>query len=220
MEYSPFTTWILSNGVSTQILELLIAVTILATIVSMARYVVGNKSYGIYAPIILAIAYSYTGLRYGLSITLVVVITSLLSYSVLRKIRMHYITRIAINYCILTISLIAFFMVIDKYGLTLENMRNVSPLATISIAALGDFFTKQYVKKSLKASLLTLFSTLAISALGWYVITRNVISDYFLNNLWIIPILILVNLLIGQFKGLRIKDLLRFNSIFNNKDNA
>ena len=97
MDYSPFTTWILNNGISDQTLELLIAISILATIVSIGRYIFGNKTYGIYAPIILAIAYSYTGLRYGLAITAIVIMTSLLSYSILRKIRMHYITRIAVN---------------------------------------------------------------------------------------------------------------------------
>jgi hypothetical protein len=220
MEYSPFTTWILNNGVSNQILELLIAMTIVATIVSLARYIFGSKSYGIYAPIILAISYSFTGLKYGLVITAVVIATSLLSYSILKKIRMHYITRIAINYCILTLSLITFFIVVNRFKFTLDNLENVPPLALISIAALGDFFTKQYVKKSLKTSIIILLSTIAISTIGWYVITRDVISTYLFNNLWIIPVLILVNILIGQFKGLRIKDLFRFRSIVRSKENA
>lgn len=220
MQYSPFTTWLLNHGISNQTLELLAAIAILATIVSIARYVFGSKSYGIYAPIILAIAYSYTGLRYGLVITAVVIATSLLSYSILKKIRMHYITRIAINYCILTISLMTFFILIDTFGLTLENMEYIPSLALISIAALGDFFTKQYVKKSLKTSFVLLFSTIAVSAIGWFTITRESISSYLINNLWIIPVLILVNILIGQFKGLRIKDFFRFRSIVRSKENA
>jgi hypothetical protein len=220
MQYSPFTTWLLDHGISDQTLELLIAITILATIVSLARYVFGSKSYGIYAPIIIAIAYSYTGLKYGLVITAVVIATSLLSYSILKKIRMHYITRIAINYCILTLSLMTFFVVVERFSLTLENLKNIPPLAMISIAALGDFFTKQYVKKSLKTSIIILLSTIIVSTMGWFVITRNVISNYLFNNLWIIPVLIVVNILIGQYKGLRIKDLFRFRSIVRSKDNA
>ena len=220
MQYSPFTTWILNHGVSDQTLELLIAITILATMVSIARYIFGSKSYGIYAPIILAIAYSYTGLKYGLAITTVVIVTSLLSYSILKKIRMHYITRIAINYCILALTLIIFFIAINYLGLGLDNMENIPPLATISIAVLGEFFTKQYVKKSFKSSILILLSTITISAIGWFVITRDVISTYLFNNLWIIPVLILLNILIGQFKGLRIKDFFRFRSAVRSKDNA
>ncbi len=209
-ETSKLTEWIMEHGVSQMVLEILIAMCIVATIVSIARYIVGNKTYGIYAPIILAIAYSYTGLKYGLSITLIVILTSLLSYSILKRIRMHYIARIATNYTILSIILILFFVLIDAFGLGLEKMSNIPPLAFICIAALSDFFIKQYVKKSLKSSFLTLFGTILIAIIGWFIISRELISEYVLNNLWIIPLLVIVNILLGMFRGLRIKDYFRF----------
>ncbi|HBB64615.1 hypothetical protein A3K02_00965 [candidate division WS6 bacterium RIFOXYD1_FULL_33_8] len=209
-ETSKLTEWLLSHGISQMVLELLIAMCIVATIVSIARYLVGSKTYGIFAPILLAIAYSYTGLKYGLAITLVVILTSLLSYSVLKKIRMHYITRIATNYTILSITLILFFVLIDQFGLGLENMSNIPPLAFISIATLSDFFIKQFVKKSLPSSLMSLFGTVVVAIVGWFVISREIISDYALNNLWIVPLLTAINILLGLFKGLRFKDYLRF----------
>ncbi len=209
-ETSKLTEWILSNGVSETVLELLIAVCILATVVSIARYIFDSKTYGIYAPILLAIAYSYTGLKYGLAITLVVILTSLLSFSVLNKIRMHYITRIATNYTVLSMVLILFFILIERFGLGLENMANIPPLAFISIAALSDFFIKQYLKKSLQGSLITLFGTIFVAVIGWFVITREIISEYMLNNLWILPLLTILNILLGRFTGLRLKDYLRF----------
>lgn len=220
MEYSFFTQLLLDNGISRQILELLVAITLLATLVSIARYIFGSKTYGIYAPIILAISYSYSGLRYGLVVTATVIITTLISYSIIKKIRMHYITRIAINYCLLSITLVLLFLVVDRYGLGLENMANIPALAVISIAALSDFFIKQYVRKSLKTTALILGSTILIAVIGWYLITRQNVSDFMINNLWIIPSLIFVNLLVGQFKGLRIKDFLRFNSILSEKENV
>jgi len=210
----------ITTGVPQQVLELLLAVMIVATIVSIARYVIGSKTYGIYAPIILAIAYSYTGLKYGLAITLIVILTTLLSYTILRKVRMHYIARIAVNYCLLAIMLVVFFIVVERFGLGLENMTNISGLAVISIAALSDFFIKQYVKKSFKSSVMILSSTVIIAALGWFVITRDAVSEYFINNLWIVPLLIVFNIFIGQFAGLRVKDLFRFKSISQNKDNV
>jgi hypothetical protein len=220
MEYSFFTQLLLDNGISRQILELLVAITLLATLVSIARYIFGSKTYGIYAPIILAISYSYSGLRYGLVVTATVIITTLISYSIIKKIRMHYITRIAINYCLLSITLVLLFLVVDRYRLGLENMSNIAPLAVISIAALSDFFIKQYVRKSLQTTALILGSTILIAVIGWYLITRQNVSDFMINNLWIIPSLIFVNLLVGQFKGLRIKDFLRFNSIISEKENV
>lgn len=217
-EYTLVTQWIINHGVSEQILKILVAISIVATIVSITRYVFGIKSYGIYVPVILAISYSYTGLRYGLSITLIVIATTLLSYSFLSKIRMHYITRIAINYCILAIVLILSIVAINEFGLGLENISNIPALALIAIASLSDFFIKQYVKKSLKSTIRSLFETLLISTLGWFLITRALISDYLINNIWSIPLLALVNLLIGQVKTLRIKEYLRFKSVTKEND--
>ncbi len=217
-ETSKLTEWIIEHGVSQMVLEILISMCIVSTIVSIARYLIGNKTYGIYAPIILAIAYSYTGLKYGLAITLVVILTSLLSYSILKKIRMHYITRIATNYTILSIVLVGFFILIDIFGLGLENMSNIPPLAFICIAALSDFFIKQYVKKSFKSSIITLLETILVAIVGWFVITRSLISDYVLNNLWVIPMLVIVNILLGMYKSLRFKDLFRFRLINKEDD--
>ncbi len=217
-EIPQLTNWIINQGVSQMVLEIMISLCIVATIVSIARYVFGSKTYGIYAPIILAIAYSYTGLRYGLAITLIVILTSLLSYSILKKIRMHYITRIATNYIILSIVLVFFFVVINTFGLGLDNMSKIPPLAFISITALSDFFIKQYIQKSFKTSFMTLFGTIFVAIVGWFIITRDIISDFVLNNLWIVPLLALFNILLGMFKGLRVKDYFRFR-LTNKEEN-
>ena len=126
---------------------------------------------------------------------------------------MHYITRIATNYIILSIVLMLFFILVNNFRLGFDNMSNIPPLAFISIAALSDFFIKQYLQKSLKTSGMTLVGTIAVAIVGWFVITRDVISDYVLNNLWIIPLLALLNILLGMFKGLRVKDYFRFRFI-------
>lgn len=220
MQYLTFTEWILQNGISEQTLQLLVAITILATIVSTFRYIFGTKSYGIYAPIILAISYSYTGLRYGLAITALVIFTTLVSYTILKRIRMHYITRIAINYCILAMSLTLFIVLIHNFGLGLQNISQIPPLALISIATLSDFFIKQYIQKSAKLTYSTLTGTVLIAIVGWFIITRESVSVYIVNNLWIIPLLVIVNTLLGQFKELRIKEIIRFKSIINEKEDA
>jgi len=220
MDYTPFTKWVLDNGITERTLELLVGIAIVATIVSLARYLVGSKSFGIYVPIILAVAYTYTGLRYGLIITTVVIASSLLSSLILNKIRMHYISRMAINYCLIIMTMIVFFIAVKKYSLGLPNMSLIQPLAIISIIGLSDFFVKQQIKKGFKTSILVLASTIIIASLGWFIITREIISAFMINNLWIIPALIVANILIGQFSGLRFKDLLRFRTIIQDKENV
>ena len=220
MDYTPFTKWVIDNGISEGVLELILGITIVATIVSIARYIVGSKTFGIYAPIILSVSFLFTGLKYGLVITAIVIGISLLSYTLLSKIRMHYIARIAINYCLMSIVFLLCLMLIKYFGFGLQNMSFIQPLAIISIFALSDFFIKQYVKKGFKNTFMTLSSTIIISALGWFIITIAVIYSFLINNLWILPTLIILNIIIGQFTGLRLKDIFRFQSIIQDKENA
>lgn len=57
---------------------------------------------------------------------------------------------------------------------------------------------------------MTLLGTIVVAIVGWFVITRDIISSFVLNNLWIVPLLAVFNVLLGMFKGLRVKDYFRF----------
>ena len=93
---------------------------------------------------------------------------------------------------------------------------NIVP-SSVTTDVFIDFFIRQYIKKSIKTSVVTLLGTILVAIAGWFIITRDIISNYILNNLWIIPLLTLFNILLGTFKGLRIKDFFRFR--FTTREN-
>ncbi len=208
-----FTSWIIEQGVRQDILEMLIFIPVLATLVSIVRYVIGLKTFGIYAPILLAISYSLTGLRYGLILTTAVAISTVIGYTTLRRIRMHYTTRLATNYVIVAI-LVTF--AIALFGslpyLNLENFRIINPLGVVSIVALSDFFVKTYVKKSPSATIRVIAETTMVAIVGWYLITSDRLIGLIMENLWVVPVLLVFNLIIGRYQGLRFKDIFRFKT--------
>lgn len=221
---SEINQWIMAHGVSYEVLQIVVFIPLIATLISLARYFVGFKAFGVYAPIILAIAYKYTGLRYGLIITTLVVLSSIITYSVLKRIRMHYITRISVNYTIMSVMIVLGIAVVDAVpALGFDNFTSVNPLGVISIAALSDFFVKMHVKKGIEKTVRTLLENLIISILGWYIITSKEVVEYLLNNLWFIPVILLINILTGKYTGLRFKDLFRFKALADdtreNKEN-
>lgn len=215
-----FTNWLLSLSIPKEVLEILIIIPLLATLISIGRYVIGLKTLGIYAPIILAIGFKLTGLRYGLVLTFLVVIASLIGYRLLSKFRMHYITRVAANYALLSILLISGIITFDNIPfLNLGNFDLINPIGVVLIATLSDFFIKMYVKKNLSASFRALLETVLVSSIGWYLITSPRLIEALFKNLWMLPILIAVNLFLGQYKGFRLKEVFRFRSIPNELDN-
>jgi hypothetical protein len=216
-EISSLSSWIIQNGVPQETLEIIVLIPILATVVSFSRYFLGFKTFGIYAPIILALAYHFTGLGYGLILTTAVITSTIVTYSVLRKIRMHYITRIAINYTVLSVFLIATLMAFENLPvLGFTNFDAINPLMIFSIAALSDFFIKQYVKKTIKGTVRRILETTLVSILGWVIIRSGTITEYIVSNLWILPLLAIINVILGAFKGLRLRDYIRFRSISEN----
>ena len=101
-------------------------------------------------------------------------------------------------------------MLFQSLPLGFDNFNRINPLAIVSIAALSDFFIKMYVKKSIAITTRVLLETVVVAIIGWYFINSSNLINYIIYNLWIIPLLILVNLAIGMYTGLRFKELFRF----------
>lgn len=223
-----FTTWLTQYGFTQQMILFLLYIPVIATVVNASRYVVGMKMYGIYAPVILAFAYYFTGVKFGLLVTVAVILATLLTYTILRKIRMHYLSRIAINYTVISFFIIGIIILneISPIQLTDEDymLTAVTPLGLVLIATLSDFFIKQYVKKSFIVTMRSLIETVIVALIGWGIIilglstdgTINPFGEFLLTQIWIYPVLVLLNVFIGQYAGLRLKDFSRFKRVWQN----
>ncbi|MCA9376325.1 hypothetical protein H6763_03305 [Candidatus Nomurabacteria bacterium] len=217
---SEITTWITQHGVTEQMLILLLFIPIIATIVNLSRYLIGFKTLGIYAPMTLSFAYIFTGIRFGLLVTLAVILSTLLTYSLLKKIRMHYLSRITINYILISVLVVGVIVLNDVSPISLttehHDATTIPPLGVILIATLSDFFIKQYVKKDFLNSARSLGETVLVGIAGWLALRSPQLQQFVLNNVWIFLILLLVNLGLGKYTGMRFKDLLRFEQILKN----
>jgi hypothetical protein len=196
-----------------ELIELIIFIPIIATLISIGRYLLGLKTLSIYAPIILAIGLKLTGLKYGLIITAFVIIVSIIGHELLKRIRMHYITRVATNYIILASALLVTFLMLSILPIKIDFIKDINPIGLILIATLSDSFIKMYVKKNLISSIRSLLETLIISVAGWYIITSPNIINWIISNIWIIALLIIINLLLGQYTGFRLKEVFRFGGV-------
>jgi hypothetical protein len=212
---SDLTSWLLNRGVTEDILLVLTFVPVLVTITSFSRYITGVKSFGLYTSIILSFAYYYMGFVQGFSIVLLVVFTSWIVRNMLRSFSLHYLSRLSIVYTVISIVVLAF--IIGTSYIPSDNryldFTAISFLPLIMIISVADRFMASYIKKDLMTAARLTGETLVISFFGWVLLRWDVTHSFFLNNLWIIPVLILVNILIGQFSGLRGTEFLRFAQV-------
>lgn len=215
-----FTSWLMDRGVTEDILLVLTFVPLLVTITSFSRYISGIKTFGLYTSIILSFAYYYMGFVQGFSIVLLVVITSWVVRNLLRKISLHYFSRLSLVYT--AISMVIFAFILATSYIPVKNayldFTAISFLPLIMIISVADRFMASYVKKDLMTAARLTGETLGISCVGWILMRWDVTHHLFLNNLWVIPLLILVNFLIGQYSGLRWTEFLRFTQVIRHVD--
>ena len=212
------TNWLINNGLTIDLLTLLLFIPVIATLLNFSRYIVGAKTLGVYPTLALAFAFYLSGARYGIIITVIVTAITLLVHTLTKKFRMHYISRISINYILISILLIGFLVIMEKLPFINTDLefKNVSAVSIILITTLSDFIIKTYIKKDLFTTSRSIIETLIIASIGWAIIRFDVIAMFMINNLWIILVLIVINIMIGQTKALRLTDLLRFNQLFKN----
>lgn len=214
------TTWLIEQGVSEDILMVLVFIAVLATLTTFSRYVTGIKTFGIYASMVLAFAYYYMGFVQAFTITIIVVLSTWIIRNILKTIRLHYLSRLAIVYCG-NVLMILLFIVLTSF-LPGDNryldFTHVTPLALVLIITVTDRFIASYVKKDFATAARLIGETLLISVIGWALMRWDVTREFFVNNLWIILVLIITNILVGQYTGFRWTEFIRFNQVIRNAE--
>lgn len=212
--------WLLERGMSEDILLVLTFIPLLVTLTTISRYITGIKTFGIYASMVLAFAYYYMGFIQGFTVTLLIVICSWIVRHLLKRRRLHYLSRLAIVYTCITIFLAA-FMITMSYVPSSSPYFNFLALPVLPLAmiiSITDRFMSTYVKKDFTTALQLTAETLLLSLLGWGLMRWDVTREFFTTHLWIVPLLILVNILVGQYSGLRWTEFIRFIQVIQHGD--
>lgn len=202
-------------NITNDIVILLLYIPIIVTITNVVRYIIGIKTLALYPTIVLTFAYFFTGFKYGMLFTAIVVIVALLAHSVLKRIRMHYVSRTAINYTIVAISTLLILYLLFRIPFTAQyfDPLGISLEGLILIITLADFVIKTSINKDFSTTIKLITSTILIGLLGLISFSFIGFTNFIVQNAWIIPLLIIANLLIGRTTSLKLADFLRFRSL-------
>jgi hypothetical protein len=207
-------------------LLLILTLPLVATITGIFKHVIGIKTLSIYAPIVLTFAFYemgfieadgksdfIRGLKFGLVLYLIVFLSSALIYKLVRSFRMHYVPK---NALILTgvvssiiLSLFLGTLIFEKKGLIYLDVFSIIMIATLSETFVSSLGRKSFTNTSKLAiqTLLTAVLSYAIISLDQ---SRNLIINY---SIILIFALLIINLYIGRFLGLRLSEYWRFKEL-------
>lgn len=213
-------------------IHLLLLLPLVLTIVGIFRYVIGLKTISVYAPVILTFAFFefgliknqqgfaidvIQGLKFGIVLFGVVCLSTILLYNILRYIRMHYVPKTTLvltgTSIILVVTIIAATYIFNRKGLIYLDV-----ISVIMITILGENIISILSRKSLIMTVRVILETLLIALLSYLAIVSEPIQSLVTYQPWLlIGGLIVLNIFIGKFWGLRLTEYWRFRElIFTN----
>ncbi len=199
----------IDRGVSTNTIVLLLLLPLVATLVSFLHYVVGFSGYGIFMPTMIAVAFLATGFFGGLLLFALILMISLLGNMVLKKFKIHFWPARAIN--LMFISVAVFVLMLVTSFVNMIDISEISIFPILFMILLAEEFTRTQLVKSKKEAKNLTIGTIILAIVGAMVMNFGMIQSLVLNYPgWIILIVLVANLVIGNYSGIRLTEIKRF----------
>lgn len=212
--------WMISKaverGVSTNTIVLLLLLPLVATVVSFLHYVVGFSGYGIFMPTMIAVAFLATGIFGGLLLFALVLMISLLGNMILKKFKIHFWPARAINLMFISIAVFG-LMLLSSY-INIVDISEISIFPILFMILLTEEFVRTQLVKSKKEAKNLMIGTIVLAVTGTLIMNFNSIQNLVLRNPEVVILVVLIsNLIIGNYSGMRLTEIKRFKSAIRSK---
>ncbi len=207
------------RGVPTNTIVLLLLLPLVATLASFLHYVVGLSGYGIFMPTMIAVAFLATGFFGGLLLFALILMISLLGNVILKKLKIHFWPARAIN--LLFISVAVFGLMILTSFVDLIDISKISIFPILFMILLAEDFVRTQLVKSKNEAKNLMIGTIVLAITGAVIMNFESIQDLVLRYPELILLIVLVaNLVIGNYSGIRLMEIKRFKGAIREKKNV
>ncbi len=197
-----------STSSRSEALTLLTTIPVTAALVVGIRTLVGLVTFGVFAPILLTIAFEQIGFVRGIGMFAVILATGLLVQPLLRRLYLPRVARLAV----LVALVVEVMLVLDLY---LEEFIPGGPGAAafpvVVLAIMVERFWTNWEEDSLATALKTCGWTLAVASIAYPILVAGPVQSWVDRAPWMVALLGgLLSLLFGRYRGLRLLELTRF----------
>jgi len=203
--------YLINRGVSTDNIILMLMLPIIATIIAFTRQFLGIKTFGIYTPTIITLSFIATGLKYGLTIFLVILVVATLIRLLFRKFRLLYLPRMAMMLTIVAFTILTMFVIGAATNRT--GIIGLSILPILVLIILVEKFIAIQMEKGPRTAIMLSLETILVSVACYYVVSWDVLSTFILAYPEALLLTFVINILMGKWVGLRISEYIRFRAI-------
>lgn len=193
----------------------IVLLPVVATLVSFVRQVIGIEMFNAYAPIIATYAFLGTGMVNGLAISIIVLLAAILFRSFMKKVRLHYLPRMSLLITLIAICILI-LLPLSTYVPILD-ISNISVTSIVLFIVLSEIYLTTDVQKGYKEAGKLYVETIVVASLIFLLINWSAFRNLLISYPEVIVVFIIINLILGRWKGLRLTEIYRFRSIIKQK---
>ena len=209
--FSKLVTYFVSQGITQNVVYLLLVVPFLTFLTAFIRQVVGISTYGVYAPLVLSLSFLALGFEFGLSVFLVTLFVSYLIRVLFEKVELLYIPRLSLLLSALALS---FFLVLGFAAYLKVNLNlSLAIFPMLVMSTVSEKFLSAQSEEGMKNAIIVAVETVFVSLLGYFIFNYSSVKDAILATPELLLLPILGNVWLGKFTGLRLTEYFKFRSL-------
>ncbi|MFH1561510.1 MAG: 7TM domain-containing protein [Patescibacteria group bacterium] len=205
----------ISQGAPTNTIVLLLLLPFVGVLVSGLYYLLGLTGFGLFMPAMISVAFLATGVVGGLVLFAIVLMLTMLSTRLLKKVKLHARSRRAITLWVTSLG--TFGLLLLSPSLHLFDLNKISIFPILFIIILSEEFIRTQTGKSRRTAISLTLGTIFISILGALLMDWSRFQELVL----LYPeasflVVLIASLIIGRYSGLRLLEYRRFKAVLRN----
>lgn len=203
-----------SDGVSPNTLVLLFLFPLVAALVAFSRQVVGVSGFGMIVPALLSVAFLSTGGLAGLVLLTFILLAAAMGRVAIKKIKIPYLPKLAVLIWLISMAVLGLLLLSPLIGLERLSVVGIFPIMIFVL--LAETFIEAQITRNFATSFGMTVETVVLAFIAYKVISNPLVQGQVLLQPEIsVVVILLFDLLIGRYKGLRLLEIWRFRKLLS-----
>ncbi len=208
---SSLTNFMLTHGVSSQTVMLLLMLPIIATILAFLKQVIGITTFGLYTPSIVALSFLALGWQLGLLFLIFIVSTGYATRQFMKRWRLLYVPKVAIILTMVSLTLLVLISIGAYRGVTLSGD---TIFVLLIMSTLSESFLTVKAEEGWKAAVFGIVETILAALVCVFIVQLSFLQSIILAYPELVLLTIIINIFLGRWTGLRLVEYFRFREVF------
>ena len=208
---SSLVNYMLTHGVSSRTIILLLSLPLIATMLAFLKQVIGITTFGLYLPSVIALSFLALGPGVGVAFLLFILVTGYAVRIATRRWRMLYIPKVAIVITVVSFTLLLLLGIGAYFGLTLSGD---TIFILLIMSTLSESFLNLKAEEGLISAIIAIAETVLAALLCVFIVQWSMLQAMILAYPEWILLTLLVNAFLGRYTGLRLVEYFRFREVF------